>query len=112
MTSRERVEGSQRVMGEALARMDALRLSDDVDELFYEALRESLVLAGARDAEIDVVAQLFITWVVEHTDPGSEQRLSQFALITDHLACTKVRITLNQADTVLEIEFPNRSRVH
>jgi hypothetical protein len=36
----------------------------------------------------------------------------RFELITDHLACTKVRIELNQADTVLAVEFPNRPRPH
>jgi hypothetical protein len=83
-----------------------------VDESFYDALRESLVAAGATEAEIDVIAQLFITWVVENTEPDSEERVSQFELITEHLARTKVRITLNQADTVLTVEFPNRPRPH
>jgi hypothetical protein len=76
------------------------------------ALRESLVIAGATDGEIDAVAQLFITRVVEHTEPSSEERVLQFELITDHLACTKVRIGLNRADTVLTVEFPNRPRRH
>ena len=99
----------------------ALRLGDrvimtmflvfDLGETFYEALRESVLLAGAIDGEIDAVAQLFITAVVEGTEPDSEERVSQFELITDHLACTRVRICLNQADTVLSVEFPYRQRV-
>jgi hypothetical protein len=111
MTPRQRVERWQRVMREALARMDGLRLPDDLDESFYEAWRESLVLAGATDAEIYSLAELFITWAVERTEPGSEERGSQFELITDHLACTKVRICLNQADTLLSVEFPNRPQI-
>ena len=66
---------------------------------------------GATDGEIDAVAQLYITHVVEMTELDSEERHSQFGLITDHLACTRVRIVLNQADTVLSVEFPNRQRV-
>jgi hypothetical protein len=106
------VERWQRIMRIALEKMEALRLSNELDESFYDAFRESLVTAGAMDTEIDVVAQLFITWVVENTEPNSEERLSQFELVTDHLAFTKVRIGLNQADTVLTIEFPNRQRPH
>jgi hypothetical protein len=56
------------------------------------------------------VAQLFITHVVEGMEPDSEERLTQFGLITDHLACTTVRICLNQADTLLSVEFQNRLR--
>jgi hypothetical protein len=48
---------------------------------------------------------------VEATEPDSDERLSQFELITHHLACTKVRICLNQADTPLSVEFPNRPRI-
>jgi hypothetical protein len=112
MTPREHFERLQRVVRAALERMAALRLPDDVGQSFYESLRESLVAAGATDTEIDGIAQLFLTWVVEGTEPGSEERLSQFELITDYLACTKVRIGLNQADTVLTVEFPNRPRKH
>src|SRR5579864_674192 len=92
MTPRERVGRWQRVVRAALVRMDGLRLSDDLDESFYEAWRESLVLSGATEADIYSLAELFITWAVERTEPGSEERLSQFGLITDHLACTRVRI--------------------
>jgi hypothetical protein len=66
----------------------------------------------AHQRTYDAMARLFITWVVESTDPGSEERISQFELITDQLARTTVRIGLNQADTVLMIDFPNRPRPH
>jgi hypothetical protein len=45
----------------------------------------------------------------KHTEPDSDERLLQFELITDDLACTKARIGLNQADTVLTIEFATPS---
>ena len=106
---RERV---QRIERAVLERMHALRLGDDLDETFYEALRASLMLAGATDGEIDAVAKLFITRAVEGTEADSEERLSQFGLITDHLACTRVRLVLNEADAVLAVEFPNRPRPH
>jgi hypothetical protein len=47
--------------------------------------------------------------VFEHAEPDSDERLLQFELITDDLACTKARIGLNQADTVLTIEFATPS---
>src|ERR1700682_466861 len=94
MTPRERVERLQRLGRAVLERMYALRLSDELDESFYEALRESMIAEGATDGEIDALAQLFITSAVEGTEPGSEERLSQFELITEHLACTRVRICL------------------
>jgi hypothetical protein len=87
MTPREQVERLQRQGRAVLDRTHALHLPDDLDETFYEALRESLVLAH-------------------------QERLTQFGLIADHLACTKVRICLNQADTLPSVEFPNRSRLH
>jgi hypothetical protein len=43
----------------------------------------------------------------EHREPDSDERLLQFELITDDLACTKARIGLNQA--VLTIEFATPS---
>jgi hypothetical protein len=91
--------------------MNALRLSDESNESFDEALRESMSAEGATDGEIDAVAALDMTAAVEQTELDSEERLSQFELITDDLACTKVRICLNQADTGLTVEFPNRPRL-
>jgi hypothetical protein len=69
------------------------------------------LLIRSSPAGKSAVAQLYITHVVEMTELDSEERHSQFGLITDHLACTRVRIVLNQADTVLSVEFPNRQRV-
>ena len=37
----------------------------------------------------------------EYREPDSDERLLQFDLIADYLACTKARIGLNQVDTVL-----------
>jgi hypothetical protein len=112
MTPRERLDRWQRIMRVAFERIDALRLSDDLDESFYEPLRAALVAAGATDREIDGVAELLITWVVQTTAPDSETRVSQFALIIDHLACTTVRIGLTPGDTLLTVDFPDRPRRH
>ena len=100
----------ERIILATLDRLDALRLSDELDVSFYEALHESLIIAGATEFEIDSVTALLIMGAVENTEPGSEERATQFELITDHLARTKVRISLNRADTVLKTEFPDRPR--
>jgi hypothetical protein len=97
MTPRDRTERWQRLGRAVLEQVDALRLSDDLDECFYEAVREALVTAGATDTEIDGMAALFITWATEQTAPGSDERESQYDLITTHLARTTVRISANKA---------------
>jgi hypothetical protein len=45
----------------------------------------------------------------EHAEPDSDERLLQFELITDYLACTRGRIGLNHTDTVLTIKFATPS---
>jgi hypothetical protein len=76
----------QRIVRAAVERMLALPIGDDVDETFYEALRWSLVAAGATDAEIEGIAHLFMKWTVERPELNSERRVSQLDLIADHLA--------------------------
>ena len=112
MTPRDRMERWQRIGRQVLEKLDALRLTGEADEYFYQTLRDAFVEAGATDAEIEVMAQFLITLVVEQTAAHSEARMSQFELITDHIACTTVRIRLSHADTVLLIDFPDRPRTH
>jgi hypothetical protein len=85
MASAENVR-LQRIVREAIARVKALPIGDDLDETFWEALRWSLVAAGATDAEIEGIAQVFVKWTVEQPGLDSEQRVSQLELIADHLA--------------------------
>ena len=75
-------------------------------------VRESLLAGGATDTEIHGMAALFIIWATEHSEAGSDEWESQYELITTHLASTRVRITTNQADTLLKVEFPDRPRTH
>jgi len=112
MTTPDLAARSRQLLRDTLAKLDTFRLPDSLDESWYEALRASLVAAGATDQEIDRVAACLIVAIVGSTAPGSEERVAHFEYITDHLACTKVRISLGQADTVLSIEFPNRPATH
>jgi hypothetical protein len=105
------MERWQQLARAALERMDALRLSDELDESFYEALRESLVAAGATDAEIDAMAAWLVTKIVEWTGTRSDARYEQFELIVDHLACSTMRVCLGKADAFVSVEFPNRPRL-
>jgi hypothetical protein len=50
--------------------------------------------------------------VVESTEPTSPTRDEQFALIVDHLACTRMRITLGKNDAAVAVEFPDRPLIH
>ena len=70
MTDREHIERWQLVLRVALERMDALRLIDELDESFYEALREFLIAAGATQGEIDTLVHVLITFIV-----GTRQEL-------------------------------------
>ena len=74
------------IVREAIERVKALPIGDELDETFWEALRWSLVAAGATDAEIEGIAQVFVEWTVEQPGLDSEQRTSQLELIADHLA--------------------------
>jgi len=82
MTPRDRTERLQGLARGIIAHVDALRLSDDLDQCLYEAVRESLMAGGATDTEIDRRAALFIIWATEHTAPGSAERESQYDPIT------------------------------
>jgi hypothetical protein len=83
-----------------------------VDEDFYTGLRQDLIAAGATNREIDDLAATLVVGVVEATEPTSATRDEQFELIVDHLACTRMRITLRKDDAAVAVEFPDRPRIH
>jgi hypothetical protein len=112
LTTPEGVERFQQVVRTALERLDALRLTDDLDESFYEALRTALVAADATEREIDALAVCYVVHVVECTAPHSETRLEQFELIGAHLACTDMEVRIGTGDCYVWVAFPNRPKVH
>jgi hypothetical protein len=83
-----------------------------MDDYFYEMLRESMVRAGATDAEIDSMAAWIVACIVKSTEAGSVERHEQFDLIVEHFCCTSMRIALGNAGGVVRVEFPERPRTH
>jgi hypothetical protein len=92
--------------------LDALEGVGMVDEDFYTGLRQDLIAAGATDTEIDGLAATMVVGVVESTEATSPTRDEQFGLIVDHLACTRMRITLRKNDAAVAVEFPNRPLIN
>ena len=92
--------------------LDALEGVGMVDEDFYTGLRQDLIAAGATDTEIDGLAATMVVGVVESTEATSPTRDEQFALIVDHLACTRMRISLGKNDAAVAVEFPNRPLIN
>jgi hypothetical protein len=62
-----RLEHYQQVLRSAFERMHRQRHTE-LDESFWQAMRQSLVAAGATDSEIDSVAAYMVTVIVEATD--------------------------------------------
>ena len=54
--------------------MGLLRLPSELDESFYDAMRASLLAAGAVAADIDAIATYLVRMVVERSDAGPEER--------------------------------------
>jgi hypothetical protein len=109
----EVAEHRQRVLRAASERMETLRLgSDDADELFYDAFRESLLLADATEADISAVVDMCVRIAVESTvgQPGKRHELLQS--IAEHLACTEIDVHFHKDDTVTRVEFPDRPKVN
>jgi hypothetical protein len=109
-TDPEVLERWRRVALMAHERMQRLHLPE-LDESFWEALRESMLAAGATDREIDGLAAYFVTFVVQSSKPGDELRAEQIELIARHLACADMTVRLGKADSFVSVEFPNRPRI-
>jgi hypothetical protein len=78
--------------------------------LWYEALRESALAAGASDADIDALAAVVVRVVVDTiTDP--ETRREQFELIAAHLSKTDLTVRI-RPDGFTKVKFPNRPTAH
>ena len=75
-------------------------------------MRESLLAAGAGDTDIDALAAYLARLVVECTDADSEERTSQFELLSHHLACTDVTVRISPDDQVITVQFPARPKTH
>jgi hypothetical protein len=97
--TREVSERRQRVLRAGLEKMGTLRLSGDPDESFYDALRESVLAAGATDADIDALATYVVDSIVEQTADDPENRRLQFELIALHLSCADMIICPGRAST-------------
>jgi hypothetical protein len=111
LTPRESFERRQRILRAALDTMEKLRLTDDLDESFWDALRQSVLAAGGTDADLDGLASYFICFVVEATG-DQDVREQQFELIAKHLCCTDMRIRIGKGERSMSIEYPNRQRIH
>jgi hypothetical protein len=103
-------ERRQRLLQLAAEKIEALRLGD-ADEVFYAALRESLLAAGATDADIDALADYLARGVVEWTADDPDERHSQLELLGRHLARTDMDVHIRNNVTVLRIDFPSRPTV-
>jgi hypothetical protein len=94
-------------------KLATLRLPREADESFYAGLRECLLAAGATEADLDGVAAGCVVIVVECMRPEWEdERRDQFELIAHHLACADMVVSLGEGDSYIQIQFPNRARVH
>ena len=60
VTSKAAAERFQRVLRVALEKMDTLRLPE-LNESYYDAFRDAMLVAGAVDGDIDVLAAFHVT---------------------------------------------------
>jgi hypothetical protein len=84
----------------------------EVDDACWDALRARLLTAGATEREIDRLAVYFVTWIVNNTEPESEERQEQFEWLAGHLACTEMDIAVGIDDAFVAVKFPSRPRIH
>jgi hypothetical protein len=112
LTPRETFERRQQILRDALEKMEALRLPNVLDESFWDALRGSMLAAGAVDADLDALATYYVCLTVESTKPDSDERERQLDLIGRHFCRTDMNIRIGKDDSFIRIEFPDRQRIH
>jgi len=108
--TRERATRCHDLLVAALTALESQRLPAG-DAWFYEALRETLVAAGATDDEIDGVAWSYVVAIVKGP-PDAEVWDAQLDLIAEHLACTRLHLSVNPADLVIRVDFLDRPTTH
>jgi hypothetical protein len=110
-TSTGKLMEGGRVLRGAYEKMRVLRLPSNPDQLWYEALGESALAAGANDADIDALAAVAVRVVVDTiTDP--ETRREQFELTATHFSKTDLTVRIRQDGSFTKVEFPNRLKAH
>jgi hypothetical protein len=84
----------------------------DADESFWALKRESLLAAGATEADIDALAAFYIAMIAEAMAFDLDRCKEQIEAIVDHLVCcTEVDVRIRN-NAVLSVIFPDRDRIH
>jgi hypothetical protein len=95
---------------EASARtMTHYRGSGELDEAAYDALRAAWLGAGAENADLEALAYYLVCEAV--TTTASDERHRQFELISDHLVCTVMKVTVTRSAPYVRVDFPGRLRL-
>jgi hypothetical protein len=86
----------QRLLRVLLEKSEALR-SGEIDEDFYETLRERLRAVGATRPDIEAFAKVLVVGAVECTVAGSPEREVQFERIAPERATRRARRTSSRS---------------
>jgi hypothetical protein len=103
----DQFERWQHVVGAPLERIDPTRLTGELDESFWDRLRNALIMAGATEREIDLVAAILARFVAKDV-ADSDRREEALELLARHLACTEMTIEIGPRVCDTTVNFPQR----